>query len=160
MNQSLNIRWRAVLWMQQRLQSLRPGSDEAHIIEHAISIAINSKSQKQNSKCFRYDIVRNARFSFRRTKARQHRLWQKTALLTPAWTEDAEAYTYSDLEAELRTVVAKSGKKLSRCFDDMINGESVSATARACGVSQRTANRLRQKVRQIVQTYLDSQETA
>lgn len=157
---SLNTRWRAVLEMQQRLKTLSPGSPEAEIIEHAVSLAISSKSQEENLQFFRYDIIRNAKFSIQRTKVRQHRLCKKVALLTPTQNEEAKIYTSLELEAQLRMVIAASGKNMSKCFELMINGESVAATALACGVSQRTANRLRQKVRQIVQAYLDSQENA
>ncbi|OUL19231.1 hypothetical protein BV372_33590 [Nostoc sp. T09] len=146
--------------MQQRLRTLNPGSPEAEILEHAVSLAINSKSQEENFKFFRYDIIRNARFSIQRTKVRQHRLCRKVALFTPTWNEEARSYSSLDLEAQLSMVIAAFGKNMSKCFEDMINGKSVAATALACGVSQRTANRLRQKVRQIVQTYLDSQENA
>ncbi|MBW4559705.1 MAG: hypothetical protein KME32_00880 [Mojavia pulchra JT2-VF2] len=160
MTRALNTRWRAVLEMQQRLKTLNPGSPEAEILEHAVSLAINSKSQEENLKFFRYDIIRNAKFSIQRTKIRQRRLCRKVALLTPTWNEEVKLYASSDLEAQLSMVIAASGKNMSKCFEDMINGKSVAATALACGVSQRTANRLRQKVRQIVQIYLDSQEPA
>jgi hypothetical protein len=79
-------------------------------------------------------------------------------LLTSTWIEDAEPCIALEIEEQLRTVLSSSGKNLNQCFNNMLNGESVAATALACGVSQRTANRLRQKVRQIVQTYLDTQE--
>lgn len=136
---------------------LNPSSLEAESIEHAISLAINSRSQEQNLKFLRYDLIRNARFSLKRTKARQHRLWQKAALFTPAWTDDADRYSALDLESQLQSLLSKSGKHLHQCFNDMLNDESIATTALACGISQRTANRLRQKVRQIVQSYLDNQ---
>ncbi|WP_375511546.1 hypothetical protein [uncultured Nostoc sp.] len=157
MTRALNTRWCAVLEMQQRLKMLNPGSLEAEIVEHAVSLAINSKSQEENLKFFRYDIIRNARFSLQRTKIRQRQLCKRVALLTPGRVEEAEFCASCDLEAQLRAVIAASGKNMSQCFDDMINDKSVAATALACGVSQRTANRLRQKVRQIVKIYLNSQ---
>ncbi|MEH1812711.1 MAG: hypothetical protein V7K26_29630 [Nostoc sp.] len=160
MTRVLNTRWYAVLEMQQRLKMLNPGSPEAEIVEHAVSLAINSKSQEENLKFFRYDIIRNARFSLQRTKVRQRKLCKKVALLTPAcFKEPTEAQDFAsfDLEAKLRAVIAASGKNMSQCFDDMINDKGVAATALACGVSQRTANRLRQKVRQVVKIYLNSQ---
>jgi hypothetical protein len=158
MTKVLDKRWITILELQQRLQTLTPGSSEAEIIEYAISLAINSQSKEQNLKFFRYDLIRNARFSLRRAKVRQTRLWQKAALLTSTWIEDAEPCIALEIEEQLRTVLSSSGKNLNQCFNNMLNGESVAATALACGVSQRTANRLRQKVRQIVQTYLDTQE--
>ena len=157
MTKALNQRWLIVLELQKRLQNLNPGSPEAEIVEHAISLAIESRSQEQNVKFFRYDLIRNARFSLKRTKARQHRLWQKAALMTPAWAEDTNPYIALELESQLRSVLSKSGQHLNQCFNDMLNGKSIATTALACGVSQRTANRLRQKVRQIVQAYLDTQ---
>jgi hypothetical protein len=63
-----------------------------------------------------------------------------------------------NLETELRENIAQFGENLAICFDAMINGESVSATALACGVSRRTVDRLRYKVRQIVQSYLNAQK--
>ncbi len=160
MTKVLDKRWLTVLELQQRLQTLTPGSLEAESIEHAISLAINSQSQEQNLKFFRYDLIRNARYSLGRAKARQIRLWQKAALLTPSWIEDAEPCVALEIEEQLRAVVSASGKNLSQCFDDLLNGKSAADTASACGVSQRTANRLRQKVRQIVQAHLDKQEIA
>jgi hypothetical protein len=157
MTKVLDKRWLTVLELQQRLQTLTPGSSEAEIIEHAISLAVNSRSQEQNLKFFRYDLIRNARFSLRRAKVRQTRLWQKAALLTPIWIEDAELCVALEIEEQLRAVVSASGKNLSQSFNDMLNGKSVDATALACGISQRTANRLRQKVRQIVRIYLDTE---
>lgn len=160
MTKVLNKRWVTVLELQQRLQTLTPGSAEAEIIEYAISLAVNSRSQEQNLKFFYYDLIRNARFSLRRAKARQIRLWQKAVLLTPTWIEDAEPCFGLEIEEELRTVVSASGKNLSQCFDDLVNSKSVADTASACSVSQRTANRMRQRVRQIVQAHLDQQEIA
>jgi DNA-directed RNA polymerase specialized sigma24 family protein len=155
----LDKRWHTILELQQHLQTLNPGSYEAEIVEYAISLAVRrTQSQEQNLKFFRYDLIRNARFSFWRTKTRQNRLCQEVALLSSPWTEDTDLYTASELEAELRSLVSTSGKNLGQCFNNMLNGESVAATALACGVSQRSANRLRQKVRQIVRTYLDTQE--
>jgi hypothetical protein len=78
-------------------------------------------------------------------------------LLTPIWIEDAELCVALEIEEQLRAVVSASGKNLSQSFNDMLNGKSVDATALACGISQRTANRLRQKVRQIVRIYLDTE---
>ncbi|MBW4647530.1 MAG: hypothetical protein KME06_02345 [Kastovskya adunca ATA6-11-RM4] len=156
----LDKRWRTVLELQQRLQMLTPGSSEAEIIEYAISLAINSQSQEQNLKFFRYDLIRNARFCLGRAKVRQTRLWQKAASFTPTWTEDAEPCVALEIEEQLRAVVYASGKNLSQCFHDLLNGRSLADTASACGISQRTANRLRQKVRQIVQTYLETQDIA
>jgi len=160
MQKNLNSLWRAVREMQQRLQDLNPGSSEADITEHAISLAIDSQCQAKNWKFFYYDRIKNARFSLRRTKARQSRAYLKAALNFPAYSKDAESYAALELEEQLRVVVSASGKNLSQCFDDMLNGKSVAATALACGVSQRTANRLRQKVREIVQTYLNAQDAA
>lgn len=44
MTRVLNTRWCAVLEMQQRLKMLNPGSPEAEIVEHGVSLAINSES--------------------------------------------------------------------------------------------------------------------
>ncbi|EKQ68022.1 hypothetical protein OsccyDRAFT_3528 [Leptolyngbyaceae cyanobacterium JSC-12] len=156
----LDKRWCVVLELQQSLQHLTPGSLEAEVAEHAISLAINSRNSEQNLKFFRYDLIRNARFSLKRTKARQHRLWQKVASATPAWAEDTTPYASSELESQLRLMLSKSGKQLNQCFTDMLDGKSVASTAKAYGISHRTAIRLRQKVRQIVQAYLDAQEVA
>lgn len=157
MTKALNQRWLIVLELQKRLQDLNPGSPEAEIVEHAISLAIESQSQEQNAKFFGYDLIRNARFSLRRTKARQHRLWQKAALFTQAWAEDTNPYIALELESQLRSELSKSGKHLNQYFNDLLNGKSIAATALACGVSQRTANRRRQQVRQIVKAYLGTQ---
>jgi hypothetical protein len=109
-------------------------------------------------KFFRYDLIRNARFSLRRTKARQLRLQQKVALATPTWFEDAVPYI--SVEYRLQLMLSKEGKHLTQCFTDMLDDKTIANTAATCGVSQRTANRLRQKVRQIVQNYLDDRESA
>ena len=137
---------------------LKPGSEAADIIDHAISLAIKSTSQELNHKFFYHDIIRNARFSLLRTKTRQRQQLKKAALVTERWTEDSGLYTSSNLKAELREVVAQSGENLVRCFDGMVNGESVAATALACGVSRRTVDRLRYRVRQVVQSYLNAHE--
>ena len=160
MANALDKRWRVVLQLQQGLQRFTPGSLEAETYEHAISLAIKSQNPEQNLKFFRYDLIRNAKFSLKRTKARQRRLWQKAALVTPAWTEDALPHIAAELESQLRPILSKSGEHLNQCFTDMLSGESIASTAITCGVSQRTANRLRQRVRQIVRTYLDAQEVA
>jgi hypothetical protein len=160
MAEVLDKRWRTVLTLQQRLQKLNPGSQEAEIIEHAISLAIDSHNQEQNLTFFRYDLIRNAKFSIRRTKARQSQLWQKVLLDTPHLIEDINSYSAMELEATLRGVVTTAGKNLEQCFHDMLNDKDVAATALSCGVSQRTANRLRQKIRQIVRVYLIAHEIA
>lgn len=102
--------------------------------------------------------MRNARFSFLRTKSRQRQLLKKATLIADRWTENHEIAVLSVLETDLREVIAKSGQNLAICFDAMVNGESVAATALSCGVSPRTINRLRHRVRQIVNSYLITQE--
>ena len=83
MKRALNTRWCAVIEMQQRLKMLNPGSPEAEIVEHAVLLAINSKSQEENLKFFRYDIIRNARFSLQRTKVRQ----RASAIAVLSWVK-------------------------------------------------------------------------
>lgn len=160
MKKQLDTRWRVVLELQQRLEKLKPGSDEANILEHAISLAINSTSQEPNHKFFRHDILRNARFIYWRSKTRQLELMQKVTHTTSTWTQGCEMNAGLELEEKLREVITKSGKGLMRYFEGMINGESVDVTAVACGVSRRTVDRRRRKVRQIVQSFLDESEKA
>lgn len=160
MTDVLDKRWLTVLKLQRQLQTMTPGCEQAENIEHAISLAVNSQRNEQNEKFFRYDLIRNAKFSRRRSQIRQNRLWKKISLLTLAWSEDAEPHGLFDLEAALRSMKSISDKNLSQCLNDMLQGKGASETAATCGISQRTAHRLRQKVRQLVQAYLTEQEVA
>lgn len=78
-NPSSDVRWTVAGKLYSHLQKLVPGTREAEIIEHAISLALNSGRQSRSVTFLYQDVMRNARYSMLRTLKRRSVLLEFTA---------------------------------------------------------------------------------
>lgn len=155
LSSSNDIRWIVVEKIYSRLQRLAPGSKEAEIIEHALSLALSIERQPINDSFFFHDILRNARHSIHRTQTRHIALMNKLTKDSARAAKNAEYKTPEanciarEIETQLRRAAALEGLHAVRCLDGMLRGESIAETAAACGISPRSVNRARHKIRKI-----------
>ena len=63
-----------------------------------------------------------------------------------------------EVEAKIRESIAQIGLHMVRCFDGMLMGETITETAKACGISSRSVNRARQEIRAIAKPFFFEQE--
>lgn len=159
-----DVRWTVAGKLYSRLQTLPPGTREAEVTEHAISLALNSGRQSKNATFFFYDVLRNARHSTGRTQVRHSVLFNNLAAhsaqaLDSVDYKTPEALCIADeIEDKIRDAAARSGPHTVHCFDGMLAGESVTETARRCGISTRSVERARQRIREIARPLFFSQE--
>ncbi len=161
---SQDIRWDVVGKLYSRLQRLIPGTQEAEAIDHAITLALNPERQAQNVSFLVYDVLRNARYSRRRTQKRCGDFSKKlnayatqTAAHLNCKTPEAICIA-QEIEAKIRETLAQSDSHMMRCFEGMLVGESISETAIACWISRRSVDRARQKIRTISRPFFFEQE--
>jgi hypothetical protein len=159
-----DIQWDVVGKLYSRLQRLTPGTQEAEAIDHAITLALNPERQAQNVSFLVYDVLRNARYSRQRTQKRCGDLSKKlnayatqTAAHINCKTPEAICIA-QEIEAEIRQTLAQGDSHMMRCFEGMLVGESISETATACGISRRSVDRARQKIRAISRPFFFEQE--
>lgn len=152
---SSDARWVVASQLYLRLQKLTPGTKEAEITEHALSLALNPKRKPKNATFFFHEVLRNARYSIQRTQTRRSALFEQLATHPAPATDNIDYKTPEaiciawEIEAKLREAAAQNSPHTVRCLDGMLAGESVSETAAACGLSRRSVNRARQKIREI-----------
>lgn len=160
---SSDVRWDVLQDLYSRLQKLTPGTKEAEIAEHAISLALNPRRQSKDATFFLYDVLDNAKHSILRTQTRRNALLKKFTAYSAHVVhnyETPEAICIAqEIEAKIREAAGKLGPNIVRCLDGMLVGESVSQTAAACGISRRSVDRARQKIREILRPMLSGQET-
>jgi DNA-directed RNA polymerase specialized sigma24 family protein len=161
---SQDIRWDVVGKLYSRLQRLTPGTQEAEAIDHAITLALNPERQAQNVSFLVYDVLRNARYSRRRTQKRCGELSKKlnvyatqTAAHLNCKTPEAICIA-QEIEVKIRETLAQRDSHIMRCFEGMLLGESISETATACGISRRSVDRARQKIRTISRPFFFEEE--
>ncbi|MDZ7966592.1 MAG: hypothetical protein RM368_16705 [Nostoc sp. DedSLP03] len=160
---SCDVRWDVLKVLYSRLQRLTPGTKEAEITEHALSLALNYKRQSKNVKFFLYkDVLNNAKYSILRTQARRSALYQKLTAYSVYGvgnyeTPEAICIAY-ELEFSIRKAVKQLDPKILRCLDGMLVDESIAETAVACGISRRSVERARHKIREISQSILFEQK--
>jgi hypothetical protein len=161
---SQDIRWDVVEKLYSRLQRLTPGTQEAEAIDHAITLALNPERQAQNVSFLVYDVLRNARYSRRRTQKRCGELSKKlnvyatqTAAHLNCKTPEAICIA-QEIEVKIRETLAQRDSHIMRCFEGMLLGESISETATACGISRRSVDRARQKIRTISRPFFFEEE--
>ena len=160
---SSDIRWDVVEKLYSRLQRLIPGTQEAEAVEHAITLALSAKRRTQNVSFLIHDVLRNAKSSKQRTqKRRGDRSKKLNAYATQTATyincKTPEAICIAqEIEAKIRETLALSDPHMVRCFDGMLVGENISETAAACGISRRSVDRARKKIRTISRPFFFGQ---
>ncbi|MBD2005422.1 MULTISPECIES: hypothetical protein [Cyanophyceae] len=149
-----------------RLQRLAPGTREYEITDRAISLALNSGRQSRSVEFLFHDVLRNAQHSILRTYARRVVFLKNfTAYSAQALdsinekTPEANCIA-SEMEDKIREALAQDGSELINCFDGMLVGESIAETAARCGISRRSVDRARQKIREISRSFFFPQEEA
>lgn len=147
----------AALYFYQQSKSLPPGSEGAEITEQAISIALR-RSSNASSPSFRFDVWRNARYSYRRS----HKRWRtahaglKLACgagvvvggrggQTPPTPEDV--FVAAELEEKLRTAATRIHPRGVRTLEGLLSGEREVETAAAIQATPRTVRRIRSAIR-------------
>ena len=122
---SQDIRWDVVGKLYSRLQRLTPGTQEAEAIDHAITLALNPERQAQNVSFLVYDVLRNARYSRRRTQKRCGELSKKlnvyatqTAAHLNCKTPEAICIA-QEIEVKIRETLAQRDSHIMRCFEGM-----------------------------------------
>lgn len=154
------VRWQVVEQLYSLLGRYPEGSPDANIVEHAISLALNSRRITQDSQWFFYDVLRNAQFSVRRAEKRRDALHQKAENVA---IHDRRAINYATPETIfvaqefielLYNSVAHVNLHAARCLEGMLVQESVKETAMACGLSSRSVDRIRQQIRTVAHTLL------
>ena len=149
---SSDVRWVVVEKLYSRLQRVIPGTKESEIIEHAISLALNSGRQSRNASFLFHDVLRNARHSIRRTQSRRSNLFTaySACVLNNIDYKTPEAVCIAhEIEAQIQETAAQSGPEMVCCLNGMLAGESITETAARCGLSRRSVNRSRQRIREI-----------
>lgn len=160
---SSDVRWDVLKVLYSRLQKLTPGTKEAEIAEHALSLALNSRRQFKHITLFVCkDVLDNAKYSILRTQTRHSALVKKLAAYSVRKEDNCEtpeAFCIAqEIEAKIREAAAKLGPNMVCCLDGMLVGESISQTAAACGISRRSVDRARQKIREISRPIFSGQE--
>lgn len=136
--------------------------DDVEAIERAIDLAIERRDDGVPSEYLLGDVLRNGRFSARRSQARRRRLGQRYALdqarmvtgkrrlpgdpiAVDSPSAEAEA---AELLAELEAVARACGPHGQVILRALVNGESISHAAAGAEVSRSTAHRAVRRLRE------------
>jgi len=129
--------------------------DDVEAIERAIDLAIGRRHDPDPSEYLLADVLRNGRFSARRSQKRRRRLGQRYASAQPrmvtgrrrfpgdfvACDSPAASAEATELEAALTQEARASGAHGPTILAALRAGEPVSEAADEAGVSRATANR-------------------
>ena len=69
--------WDVIARLYERLLQQVPGSQEAEITEHAIDLVLNRQEKPSDPEYLFYDVLKNARYSKRRTYQRHYKFFQQ-----------------------------------------------------------------------------------
>jgi hypothetical protein len=142
-----------------RLDRLQPGSEDAETVEHAISLALSERRPAKAKDLLLNDVLRNARHSVRRSRARYLQAVGETGHLAAEGVATGATRGFvefetpediciaNDLEQTLHDEACRCGRHGVRVLEGLLDGETSEAIAAAAGVSistvQRTLRRLR-----------------
>lgn len=133
--------------------------EEAAIAEHAIEMALFGDRPLKDKDRLLDDVMRNARFSVRRSTARGLRATEEVGHLarrnmvtggSPGFFDDErpeDIVMAHELEECLRDEACRCGKHGERVLAGLIIGESAHETAAAAGVSKATVDRAVRRLR-------------
>lgn len=145
-----------------RLDRLQPGSEDAETVEHAISLALSERRPAKAKDLLLNDVLRNARHSVRRSRARYLQAVDETGHLasegvaTGATRGFIEVETpediciAKDLEQTLHAEACGCGRHGLRVLEGLLGGETSQMIATAAGVSVSTVNRTVRHLRNTV----------
>jgi hypothetical protein len=145
-----------------RLDRLQPGSEDAETVEHAISLALSERRWTKEKDLLRNDVLRNARHSVRRSRARYLKAIDEAGHLaaegvaTGATLGLVEVETPEDicianeLEQTLQAEACRCGRHGPRVLQGLLDGETSQTIAASAGVSMSTVNRTVRHLRNVV----------
>jgi hypothetical protein len=148
-----------------------PGGKQARILEQAIDYALSPNRRQTVPKFLEYDVVRNARAQVQRNRRVEDEALTAIGqaiepthwgfdhdqaigqILTSVSPEDWAVA--NDLEESIRKQVRRAhGPVAVGVFDCMVTGNAVEETAAKVGISARTVDRTRTKIRAIAAAVL------
>jgi hypothetical protein len=144
---------------QRHLKLLEPGSEAAEITEHAISLALSPRRPDKQSELLLGDVLRDARRTVVRSKARHLRLvsdvgrFAEQGIATGGLSGFADQDTPElrllarELIELLRTRAQELGGTAPRILAGLLVDETELETAAAAGVSRSTVTRVRRTLR-------------
>jgi hypothetical protein len=135
---------------------------EVEAVEKALDMAIERGAPTKRKEEALGDVLRNGRFSARRSRAREARLVQRFLRMEPRFVTGRRRYqgdfvapdsTVASVEARqlveiLRTEAAACGRHGPEVLSSLIAGESVAEAAASARVSRATANRTIKRIRE------------
>ena len=144
------------------LDRLQPGSEDAETVEHALSLVLSERRWAKPKDLLLHDVVRNARHSVRRSRARYLQAVDETGqfaaegVATGATRGFVEVETpediciANDLEQTLHAEACRCGHHGPRVLEGLLDGETSQTIAAAAGVSMSTVNRTVRHLRNTV----------
>jgi hypothetical protein len=145
-----------------RLDRLQPGSEDAEIAEHAVSLVLSERRPTKPKDLLLNDVLRNARHSVRRSRARYVQAVEESGHLaardvaTGATRGFVERETPEDicianeLGQILHAEACRCGRHGPRVLEGLLGGEPNHTIAAAAGVSMSTLNRTVRHLRKTV----------
>ena len=162
------LRYAVVTRLQDQLTRYQPGSRAYDLIDRAISLSLSRRRAAVSAGLLERNVRRDARRILARSRARlavedftpdSFFGRQVEAGMFPALVETVATPEAFAIAADLRRaiearVVARLGLRGLRCLFGLIEEETPAETAQALGVSSRTVDRLRARVRDIVSAFM------
>lgn len=152
--------------LQNRFSVLPPGSEDAEITEHAISLALSPARKEANPDFLRRDVLRDARRIYRRSPDRKviylspavfldyqdddGEVGARTAVPVPVDRDTPEKIAVArELEQRIRAAASTLDPLAERCLDGLFLGEQEWETAAAIGTPPARVKRLRTRIRKV-----------
>ncbi len=166
---SHDVRWDVTRGLYERLARLSRDDEEAEATDHAISLSINPSRRHGAVVAFgHHDLMRNGRFSSRRSRQRRvemlSSLGTHVGMMPSTFFGDGigrghvetpeDVVIARDSIQRLREASAGLGPQHAQCLESMLAGSSVDDTARTCGLSPSSVDRMRQQIRDIARPIL------
>ena len=142
-----------------RLARLQAGSEDADTVEHAVSLVLSERRDAKPKELLLNDVLRNARHSVRRSRARYLQAVEETGRLAAAGIATggtggfvtaetpAEICIANELEQALAAEACRCGHHGPRVLSGLLDGETSETIAAAAGVSMSTVNRTVRQLR-------------
>ena len=142
----------------RRLRAAAPGSEVADVAEHAISLALSPDRSPKDSNLLLHDVLRQARHSVRRSRARRARVVDDIGHLASQGVRTVAGIAQSAETPETVVIAREQLRELSdyalclggpapRVLAGMLAGETVRDTVLATGVSSATVERIQRRIR-------------
>jgi hypothetical protein len=160
------ITFEVVESLQHELAKAQPGSTQEGILEKALDYALSDDRPRVSAPFLQHDVLRDARKAVYRTAALAQRFQSQLDHIVARGGRLAgfglvdsgspeRLFLASELEGAVRSEISRrSGSMGIRCFDGMLDGDSVDESARTLEVSASTIDRTRRQVRRITAALL------